>query len=163
LTTASFADWPDFLPALLIFARFIGGCASSTGGGLKVIRVLLLFKQGRRELTRLVHPNARVAVKLGSRAVDDPIVEGIWGFFAAYILCSAVGMLLLMGSGQGQVTALSAMAASLNNLGPGLGDVASNDRALGDCPKWVLSMAMLLGRLEIFTFLVLLTPDFWRR
>jgi len=68
-----------------------------------------------------------------------------------------------MGSGQGQVTALSAMAASLNNLGPGLGDVASNYRALGDFPKWVLSMAMLLGRLEIFTFLVLLTPDFWRR
>jgi trk system potassium uptake protein TrkH len=162
-TTASFADWPDFLPALLIFASFIGGCASSTGGGLKVIRVLLLFKQGRRELTRLVHPNARVVVKLGSRAVDDDVVQGIWGFFAAYILCFAVGMLLLMGAGHGQVTALSAMATSLNNLGPGLGDVASNDRALGDCPKWVLSMAMLLGRLEIFTFLVLLTPDFWRR
>jgi len=135
LTTASFADWADFLPALLIFASFIGGCASSTGGGPKVLRVLLLFKQGRRELTRFVHPNARVAVKLGSRAVDDPIVAGIWGFFGAYILCFAVGMLLLMGSGQGQVTAFSAMGASLNNLAPGLGNVTSHDRALGDFPK----------------------------
>ncbi|MFW5969836.1 MAG: potassium transporter TrkG, partial [Halofilum sp. (in: g-proteobacteria)] len=92
-TSASFADWPDFLPVLLIFASFIGACASSTGGGLKVIRVLLLFKQGRRELTRLVHPRARVAVKIGNKALDDQVVQGVWGFFATYILCFAVGML----------------------------------------------------------------------
>ena len=162
-TTASFADWPDFLPVMLIFASFIGGCASSTGGGLKVIRVLLLFKQGRRELTRLVHPNARVAVKIGNRALDDQVIQGVWGFFAAYVLCFAIGMLLLMSMGHGQITAFSAMAASINNLGPGLGDVASNYRALDSFSKWTLSAAMLLGRLEIFTFLVLLTPDFWRR
>ncbi|WP_070989295.1 TrkH family potassium uptake protein [Halofilum ochraceum] len=162
-TSASFADWPDFLPVLLIFASFIGACASSTGGGLKVIRVLLLFKQGRRELTRLVHPRARVAVKIGNKALDDQLVQGVWGFFATYILCFAVGMLLLMAAGHGQVTAFSAMAATLNNLGPGLGEVASNFRSLDAFSKWVLCAAMLLGRLEIFTFLVLLTPDFWRR
>ena len=162
-TTASFAAWPDFLPVLLIFASFIGGCASSTGGGLKVIRVLLLFKQGRRELTRLVHPNARVAVKIGNKPLDDQVIQGVWGFFATYVLCFSVGMLLLMAAGHGQVTAFSAMAACINNLGPGLGEVASNFRSLDDFSKWVLSAAMLLGRLEIFTFLVLLTPDFWRR
>ncbi|MEF8833392.1 MAG: TrkH family potassium uptake protein [Halofilum sp. (in: g-proteobacteria)] len=162
-TSASFAEWPDFLPVLLIFASFIGACASSTGGGLKVIRVLLLFKQGRRELTRLVHPRARVAVKIGNKALDDQVVQGVWGFFATYILCFAVGMLLLMAAGHGQVTAFSAMAATLNNLGPGLGEVASNFRSLDAFSKWVLCAAMLLGRLEIFTFLVLLTPDFWRR
>ena len=162
-TTASFAEWPDFLPVLLIFASFIGGCASSTGGGLKVIRVLLLFKQGRRELTRLVHPSARVAVKIGNKALDDQVVQGVWGFFATYVLCFSVGMLLLMAAGHGQITAFSAMAASINNLGPGLGEVASNFRSLDAFSKWVLSAAMLLGRLEIFTFLVLLTPDFWRR
>ena len=162
-TTASFAEWPDFLPVLLIFASFIGGCASSTGGGLKVIRVLLLFKQGRRELVRLVHPNAHVAVKIGGKPLNDRVIEGVWGFFATYVLCFSVGMLLLMAAGLGQVTAFSAMAACINNLGPGLGEVAANYRGIDDLSKWVLAVAMLLGRLEIFTFLVLLTPDFWRR
>ncbi len=162
-TTASFAQWPDFLPVLLIFASFVGGCASSTGGGLKVIRVLLLFKQGRRELTRLVHPSARVAVKIGNKAIDDQVIQGVWGFFATYVLCFSVGMLLLMAAGHDQVTAFSAMAACINNLGPGLGEVAANFQSLDAFSKWVLSAAMLLGRLEIFTFLVLLTPDFWRR
>ncbi len=162
-TVTSFHEWPAFLPVLLIFASFIGGCASSTGGGLKVIRVLLLFKQGVRELTRLVHPSARVAVKVGRRAVDDRVIQGVWGFFAAYVLCFSVGMLLLMAAGLDQVTAFSAMAACINNLGPGLGEVAANFRTIDDFSKWVLAAAMLLGRLEIFTFLVLLTPDFWRR
>jgi trk system potassium uptake protein TrkH len=162
-TTASFAAWPDFLPVLLIFASFIGGCASSTGGGLKVIRVLLLFKQGRRELTRLVHPNARVAVKIGNKPLDDQVIQGVWGFFATYVLCFSVGMLLLMAAGHDQITAFSAMAACINNLGPGLGEVAADFQSLDNFSKWILSAAMLLGRLEIFTFLVLLTPDFWRR
>jgi len=162
-TTASFAAWPAFLPVLLIFASFIGACASSTGGGLKVIRVLLLAKQGRRELVRLVHPSARLAVKIGGKALDDGVVNGIWGFFATYVLCFSVGMLLLMAAGLDQVTAFSAMAACINNLGPGLGEVAANFRSLDDFSKWVLCAAMLLGRLEIFTLLVLLTPDFWRR
>jgi trk system potassium uptake protein TrkH len=102
-------------------------------------------------------------VKIGNKALDDQVVQGVWGFFATYILFFAVGMLLLMAAGHGQVTSFSAMAATLNNLGPGLGGVASNFRSLDAFSKWVLCAAMLLGRLEIFTFLVLLTPDFWRR
>ncbi len=160
--STDFSVWPHFLPVLLVFASFVGACASSTGGGLKVIRVLLLAKQGRRELTRLVHPNARVAVKIGGKALDDQIIQGVWGFFAAYILVFAVGMLLLMIAGEDQVTAFSAMAATLNNLGPGLGEVAPHFRDVTDFSKWVLCLAMLMGRLEIFTILVLLTPDFWR-
>ncbi len=161
--TANFHLWPAFLPVLLIFASFVGGCAGSTGGGLKVIRVLLLAKQGARELVRLVHPNARVAVKIGGKALDDRIIQGVWGFFAAYVLCFALGMLVVMATGLDQVTAFSAMAATINNLGPGLGDVAPHFRDIPDTAKWVLAFAMVLGRLEIFTVLVLLTPAFWRR
>jgi len=161
-TTASFAHWPAFIPVLLMFASIIGGCASSTGGGLKVIRVLLLFKQGRRELTRLVHPNALVPVKIGGTPLDNRVVDGIWGFFSTYVLCYALSMLLLMAAGLDQVTAFSAVAATINNMGPGLGSVAANFQSLGDFSKWVLIIDMLLGRLEVFTVLVLLTPDFWR-
>jgi len=160
--STDFAAWPNFLPVLLILASVVGGCAGSTGGGLKVIRVLLLAKQGRRELTQLVHPNARVAVKIGGKALDDRIMQGVWGFFAAYVLCFAVGTLLLMFAGEDQVTAFSAIAATLNNLGPGLGEVAPHFRDVTPLSHWVLCLAMLLGRLEIFTILVLLTPDFWR-
>lgn len=161
--TTEFHLWPAFLPVLLIFASFVGGCAGSTGGGLKVIRVLLLAKQGARELVRLVHPNARVAVKVGGRALDDRVIQGVWGFFAAYVLCFVIGMLILLATGLDQVTAFSAMAATLNNLGPGLGEVAPHFRDISDPAKWVLAFAMILGRLEIFTVLVLLTPAFWRR
>jgi trk system potassium uptake protein TrkH len=160
--STDFAAWPNFLPVLLILASVVGGCAGSTGGGLKVIRVLLLAKQGRRELTQLVHPNARVAVKIGGKALDDRIMQGVWGFLAAYVLCFAVGTLLLMLAGEDQVTAFSAIAATLNNLGPGLGEVAPHFRDVTPLSHWVLCLAMLLGRLEIFTILVLLTPDFWR-
>ena len=161
-TTASFADWPLFLPVLLLFASFIGGCASSTAGGLKVIRVLSLFKQGHRSVRRLLHPNSVMTVRIGGHMLDDSVLEGIWGFFAAYIFSFAVGMLGLMAFGLDQVTAFSAVAACINNLGPGLGEVASNFRSLAEGPKWILVFAMLLGRLEVFTLLVLLTPEFWR-
>ena len=111
---------------------------------------------------KLIHPQAVMNVQIGGRSLDHRVVEGIWGFFATYVLCFAVGMLILMAFGLDQVTAFSAMAACINNLGPGLGDVASNFQGLGDGPKWVLSFAMLLGRLEVFTLLVLFTPEFWR-
>lgn len=161
-TTASFAEWPLFLPVLLIFVSFVGGSASSTAGGLKVVRVLLLFKQGVRVLRELVHPNAVITVRIGGRALERRVIEGIWGFFSAYVLCFVVGMLALMAFGLDQVTAFSAMAACMNNLGPGLGEVAANFQSLADGPKWILTVAMLLGRLEVFTLLVLLTPEFWR-
>jgi len=161
-TTANYADWPGFLPVLLLFLSFVGGCAGSTGGGMKVIRFLLLVKQGGRELARLVHPSARIVVKIGNKALDDRVMEAVWGFFSAYVAVFGIMLLLLMASGLDQVTAFSAVAASLNNLGPGLGEVGENFAGLNDFSKWTLCLAMLLGRLEIFTLLVLLTPGFWR-
>lgn len=162
-TTSHYYFWPGFLPVLLLLASFIGGCTGSTGGGIKVIRILLLVKQGVRELLRLIHPNAQIAVKIGSKPVDNRIIEAVWGFFSAYVGVFIVMMLLLMASGLDQVTSFSAVTATLNNLGPGLGEVGANYTSINNFSKWVLCMGMLLGRLEIFTLLVVLTPAFWKR
>ncbi|MEO1201643.1 MAG: TrkH family potassium uptake protein [Pseudomonadota bacterium] len=161
-TTANFSAWPVALPVLLIFASFVGGSAGSTAGGIKVIRWLLVYKQGLREIVRLVHPSAEIPVKLGSKAVPHRVVDAVWGFFSVYIIVFGVLMVLLMTTGLDQVTAFSAVAATLNNLGPGLGDVSAGFMSLSDPAKWVSVVAMLLGRLEIFTLLVLITPTFWR-
>ncbi len=158
-----FASWPTFASVLLIFASFVGGCAGSTGGGMKAIRLLLLVKQGQRELMRLIHPNAQITVKVGNQPVNDQVMESVWGFFAAYVALFVIIMLILMISEQDQITAFSAVAASMNNLGPGLGNVSANYASLPDYDKWVLCFAMLVGRLEIFTLLVLLMPAFWRK
>ena len=161
-TTENFALWPGALPALLIFASFIGGSAGSTAGGIKVIRWLLIWKQGAREVARLVHPSAEIPVKLGNAAVPPRVVDAVWGFFSVYIVVFGVMLLIMMSTGLDQVTAFSAVAATLNNLGPGLGDVTSGFMSLSNAAKWVSVAGMLLGRLEIFTLLVLITPTFWR-
>ncbi len=161
-TTAEYFAWPGFLPVLLLFGSFIGGCGSSTTGGMKVIRFLLLIKQGFRELKQLLHPSAEIRVKLGNRAVPDPVINAVWGFFSIYVALFVVMLLLLMASGLDQVTAFSAVAACMNNLGPGLGDVAAHYGDINGFAKWVLCAAMLFGRLELFTLLVLFTPEFWR-
>ena len=161
--TSDFSVWPAFIPVLYIFSSFIGGCAGSTGGGMKAMRVLLLIKQGQRELMRLIHPNAQVVVKIGRQPVDNQVIDAVWGFFAAYVACFVVMMLLLMLSGLDQVTAFSAVAATINNLGPGLGDVSLNYASLPVFDKYLLCFSMLLGRLEIFTLLVLFMPAFWRK
>ncbi len=160
--TTSFADWPTLLPILLIFSSFIGGCAGSTGGGMKVVRVLLLYLQGLRELNKLVHPKAVFSIKMGKKVLPDRVVEAVWGFFSAYAAVFVFCMLLLLATGMDDITAFTAVAASINNLGPGLGEVAANYSTIADTSKWVLIMAMLFGRLEIFTLLVLFTPAFWR-
>ena len=162
-TTTGYHEWPTFLPVLLLFASFVGGCAGSTGGGLKVIRVLLLIKQGAREINRLIHPNAVIHIKVGGKTMPDRVVDAVWGFFAAYVATFSVLMLALMATGLDQKTAFSAMAASINNLGPGLGDVSLHYGDISATAKWILAFAMLVGRLEVFTLLVILTPAFWRR
>lgn len=162
-TTVTYHDWPGFLPVLLLFASFIGGCAGSTAGGIKVIRFLLLLKQGTREVMHLVHPNATMVIKVGNRTVSDTVINSVWGFFAAYMAIYSILLLVLMMTGMDQVTAFSAVAASLNNLGPGLGEVGLHYGSISAPAKWVLCVAMLLGRLEIFTLLVLFTPAFWRK
>ncbi|MFP1859252.1 Trk system potassium transporter TrkH [Lonsdalea quercina] len=161
-TTDSISHWPLFLPVLLLCAAFIGGCAGSTGGGLKVIRILLLFLQGSRELKRLVHPNAVYTIKLGQRALPERILEAVWGFFSAYALVFIVSMLAVIATGVDDFSAFAAVAATLNNLGPGLGVVADNFTSMNDAAKWILILTMLFGRLEVFTLLVLFTPTFWR-
>ena len=160
--TDSFSAWPLFLPILLIFSSFIGGCAGSTGGGMKVVRIYLLFLQGVRELNRLIHPRAVYTIKLGKKALPDRIVEAIWGFFSAYTLVFVIIMIMLLATGMDNISAFSATAACLNNLGPGLGEVAAHYGDISDTAKWVLVVAMVFGRLEIFTLLVLFTPTFWR-
>lgn len=162
-TTANFANWPLFLPYMLMYAAIIGACAYSTGGGMKVIRILLIFKQGIREVQRLIHPKAVIPIKLGRNPISDRIIESVWGFFAVYVMVFMAMLLALLATGLDIITAFSAVGACINNLGPGLGSVAIT---YGDIPataKWILCLAMLLGRLEIFTLLVLFTPMFWKR
>ncbi|MEZ5479832.1 MAG: potassium transporter TrkG [Thiolinea sp.] len=122
--TTNYSLWPGFLPVLLLFASFVGGCAGSTAGGMKVIRFLLLLRQGTREITRLVHPSARLTIKVNRQPLPENVVEAVWGFFAMYVAVFVVFMLALLALGHDQVTAFSAVAATLNNLGPGLGGVA---------------------------------------
>jgi trk system potassium uptake protein TrkH len=162
-TTAEYVDWPGFLPVMLLFTSFIGGCAGSTGGGMKVIRFLLLLKQGHRETMRLIRPSAQIPVKVGGKPMPDRVISAVWGFFAAYVGSFVVIMLFLMATGLDQVTAFSAVAACMNNLGPGLAGVGANYVDLNDPAKWALSFAMVLGRLEVFTLLILFTRAFWRR
>jgi trk system potassium uptake protein TrkH len=162
-TTASFAAWPAALPAILILMTFVGGCAGSTSGGIKVLRMLLLWKQGSREVVRLVHPSAELPVKLGQKAVEARVIDAVWGFFAVYVVSFGVLMLSFMATGADQVTAFSAIATCVNNTGPGLGMVAETYDQISTAGKWICIIAMLLGRLEVLPLLVLLTPTFWRR
>jgi len=161
-TTSDFASWPGAIPMLLILASFVGGSAGSTAGGIKVIRSLLIYKQGVREIKRLVHPNAEIPVKLGKQAVSNRVVDAVWGFFSIYLVVFAAMLIAMMMAGLDYLTAFSAVAATLNNLGPGLGDVAHGFMSMPENAKWIAICGMLLGRLEIFTLLVLITPAFWR-
>lgn len=161
-TTDSYWLWPIFVPVLLIFISFIGGCSGSTSGGIKFVRVLLLVKQGLNEMRLLVHPNARNAIKMNQQIIDPQALGAVWGFFAAYVLIFFIFMLLLMALGLDQVTAFSAVAATLNNLGPGLGEAAGTFQFLNDWHIGILSLAMIMGRLELFTLLILFSPYFWK-
>ncbi len=160
--TRDFSVWPTFLPLMLLFFSFMGGCVGSTGGGIKAMRLMLIYKQGIRELKQLVHPYAIIPLKVGNRRVEASVVSAVWSFFAVYTFAFIVIMLLLMGTGLDFLTAFSAVGASLNNLGPGLGDVAANYAGISEAAKGLLCFSMLLGRLEVFTLLVLFTPAFWR-
>lgn len=161
--TTDFSHWPAFIPVFLIMLSFIGASAGSTGGGMKVIRALLIWKQGVREVKQLLHPNAILTVRFNGKGIPPKIINAVWGFFSLYVIILATLTLILMAFGLDQTTAFSATAAMLNNLGPGLGEVAANFQSLSDPVKWILTFTMLLGRLEIFTLLVLFTPAFWRR
>lgn len=159
--TADFAHWPSFLPVLLIYLSFIGGCGGSTAGGMKVSRVLLMLKQGGQEIHSLIHPHSVRPLVIGTQVLQPRVSQGIWGFFSAYIVVFAALTLSMMAAGLDQVSAFSAVATCLNNLGPGLGEVAVTFATVSDPGKLIGALAMLLGRLEIFTLLVVLAPAFW--
>ncbi|WP_129782513.1 TrkH family potassium uptake protein [Peristeroidobacter soli] len=161
--TTDYSVWPGAIPVILLLATFISGSAGSTSGGMKVIRWLLIWKQGQREVQRLIHPSAEIPVRIGSKPVDWRIIDSVWGFFAAYMILFAVLMVLMMMMGADHVTAFSAIASCINNYGVGLGEVSSNFRSISEPMKWLCVIAMLLGRLEIFPLLVIATPSFWRR
>lgn len=161
--TTDFSSWPGALPVLLILTMFVGGCAGSTSGGMKVVRWMLMWKQGSREITRLVHPSAQLPVKLGDKPVEWRIIDAVWGFFAIYVALFAILMVALMATGVDQITAFSAIATCINNTGPGLGDVTVTFASMNDIGKWISILSMLLGRLEIYPLLVLIAPAFWRK
>lgn len=160
--TADFSRWPEFLGVLLIFISFIGGCGGSTAGGMKVMRVLILLQQGKREILKLIHPRSIYPIRIGRRILSQRTTYAVWGFFSAYVGIFVILMLLMMMTGLDQVTAFSAIATCMNNLGPGLGEVANNFSSISDSGKLIAVLAMLMGRLEMFTILVLLSPAFWR-
>jgi trk system potassium uptake protein len=159
--TQPYANWPGLSPLLLLLIGFVGGCAGSTSGGMKVARLQMVVRQGLREVKQLVHPKGQFVVKVGGRRVSESVVISVAGFCTLYLL-SFVGMtLLLTAAGVDIVTAFSAIAACINNAGVGLEGVATHFANLDDFSTWVCSFAMILGRLEVFTVLVLLTPQFW--
>lgn len=163
--SADFGAWPPVLGALLMIISFFGGSAGSTSGAMKVVRIIILFKQTFCEIRRLIHPSAAIPLKLSGRVIPERAVAGIAVFFATYLASFTIIALIITAMGVDLVTAFSATAASINNSGPGLGTVgpALNFAGLPLAAKWALSFAMLLGRLEIFTLFVILTPIFWRK
>ncbi len=162
-TTTDFSLWPSFLPIFLIYLSIIGCCAGSTGGGVKVIRVMLMLKMSVRELKLLVHPKAVIPIKLKKKRVGNDVISAVWSFIAVYCATYLVLLIILQATGLDFLSAHSATLSMLNNLGPGLGNVHAHYSQINDTAKWVLCFAMLLGRLEIFTLLILFTPAFWQR
>jgi len=163
LTTSDFNLWPTFIPFMLMFVAMIGGCAASTSGGVKVVRFLLLIKQGQREFKRLVHPKAVLPIKFGEQVLPEPVIQAIWGFVGLFIAIFVILLLALLASGLDIRTAFGAAAAAISNTGAAIGQVSSNYQGLSIFDKWILIFAMLAGRLEIFTLLILFTPTFWKR
>jgi trk system potassium uptake protein TrkH len=161
-TSQNFSQWPNAAPVFLIMVSFIGACVGSTGGGIKVVRVLLMFRLGMKEIKQFIHPNAQINVKLNRSTIGEKTLVSVLGFFSLYTISFVLILVLLMFTGMDQVSSFSATAATMNNLGPGLGEVAQNYGSLGDASKWILSMSMLFGRLEVLTLIALFHKAFWR-
>ena len=163
--STDYSKWPFFAPLWMLFLCSFVTCAGSTGGGIKMMRAVILYKQAFREITHAIHPNATTFIKLGGAIVPNKIILAVLGFGFLYMASTIFFTLALAASGADIVSAFSAAVACFNNTGPGLGLVGpdSNYGVFSDFQLWVCSFAMLLGRLEIFTLLVVLTPAFWRK
>jgi len=164
-SNTDFSLWPIFAPVWMLFLCGFCTCSGSTGGGIKMIRAELMARQAVREMTRIIHPRAVVPVKLGGAPVENNIIFAVLAFVLVYISSFVAMTMLLAASGLDIITAFSAVIACINNTGPGLNQVgpATTYASLNDFQTWILTFAMLLGRLELFTLLVVLTPGFWRK
>jgi trk system potassium uptake protein TrkH len=163
--TADYTQWGPLPLMIFFFLMFAGGCTGSTAGGLKMFRFNLFILALRAYVKRLIFPHARVAATFNGRPVTDDVVSGVLLFVMLYLLTTAIAALLLAAMGLDLVTSISGAVTAIGNVGPGLGDIigpAGNFKSLPDGAKWVLSITMMLGRLELFTALTLLTPGFWR-
>mgnify|MGYP005841118501 FL=1 len=163
--TADYDTWPSLSRVVLLLCMFLGGMAGSTAGGIKTLRLMMMAKHTYQEIFKIIHPHAVRAVKLGGKPVAGDILSGIWGFFFLYLALYGVAALILAGLGLDLISALSAVAACIFNVGPGLGSVgpAQNFLAVPLLGKWVLIVCMILGRLEIYTVIVVLMPEYWRK
>lgn len=160
--TNNFSHWPHFLPILMIAVAMLGGCAASTTGGIKVVRLVLMWKVSLREIKRLIHPNAVLPIKLNNNLLSSRVIDAVWGFIAIYLLLFATLLFLLMITGLNFETAFGALASCLSNVGASIAGVSTGFYHLGSCSKWLLILAMLAGRLEIFTLFMIFLPSFWR-
>ena len=161
-SSQNYSNWPAAIPVFLIMVSFIGACVGSTGGGIKVVRILVMFRLGMKEIHKFIRPNAQVSIKLNNASINEKALVSVLGFFSLYAISFIFIMMLLMFTGLDQVTAYSATAATMNNLGPGLGEVAQNYGSLGETAKWILSFSMLIGRLEVLTIIAIFHRAFWR-
>ncbi len=163
--TADYDQWPAFSKILLILCMFLGAMASSTGGGMKIMRIMLLVKHCYSEIFRIIHPHAITSVKLGKKPVPAEVLSSIWGFFFLFLGLFLVATLIMASLGLDMVSAIGSVAAAIGNIGPGLGLVGptQNYVPIPFIGKWVLILCMLLGRLEVYTVIVLLMPAYWRK
>lgn len=163
--TADYEQWSTLSQAILFFLMFFGGCAGSTGGGIKIIRTMILLKLGINEIKRLIHPQAVFTVRIGNMVIPREIASNIGGFFLLYVGLTIFGVLFMSALGLDFETAFGSVAANINNIGPGLGDVGPTDNysAIPVAGKWFLCLLMLAGRLEVYTVLVLFTVSFWKK
>ena len=162
-STSDTSDWPLSVSFLLLVGAFVGACSGSVGGGVKSWRVMIMLNHAYSNIMKMIHPNSVISLKIGLRSVDDEVATSVWGFFSIYVISFMILLLAVLTSGLDLESAFSAVGACLNNLGPGLGAVSENYSNISSFTKSILAFAMLLGRLEIFTLLVILTPMFWAK
>jgi trk system potassium uptake protein TrkH len=164
-SNTNFDQWPAFNKIILFLLMFIGGSAGSTGGGIKCVRILLLLKMAYREFITMIHPHAVTSVKIAGKTVSQNILRSISVFVVCYLLLFIFGSLFMSLCGLDFMTSISSTAASLGNIGPGMAGVGpyENYQFMPDFGKWTLILLMLLGRLEIFTILIIFIPEFWKK
>lgn len=162
--TADYLTWVPFLSVIVFMLMFFGGSAGSTGGGIKIVRIVLLMKNSINELKRLVHPNAVIPVRFNGKAVAQPIVTNVLAFMVIYMLLVGISLVVMSAMGYNLETSLGAVATCLGNIGPGMGSLgpAATFSQVPDACKWFLSFLMLMGRLELFTIILIFTPAFWK-